>query len=535
MLRSVAGFQVMGRSPRRIDGVEKVTGGARYAGDIRLPGMLYARLVRPPAHGAGLARLDTSEAEAMAGVSVVRQDDMVAVLAADPEAAAAGLHRIETDWQPASSQLDPETIFDHLVEKAPPSQVMVEQGDPATVGSRVGHLFETTYRKGYVAHAPMEPHTATASWEDGKLTVWASTQTPFPTRDHIARQLGLTSRDVRVITPFVGGGFGGKSAGRQALEAARLARATGRPVQVAWTRAEEFFFDTFDPAAVVKITSAMDGDGRLTLWDYEVYGAGDRATELFYRVPNARVRVHGGWHGEGSEVHPFAVGPWRAPGANMNVFARESQIDLMAAAAGRDPLDFRLRNTRDTRMRRVLRAAAEAFGWQAAPGPSGQGRAVACAADAGSYVALIAQVRVDRDQGSVQVDRVVCAQDMGVVVNPEGATMQVEGCITMGLGYVFAEELRFRGGEILDRNFGTYQLPRFSWVPKIETVLVKNEELAPQGGGEPAIVSMGAVMANAVFDATGARLLRLPLTPERVRDALRGVRPVGEPATVGAT
>ncbi len=188
---------------------------------------------------------------------------------------------------------------------------------------------------------------------------------------------------MRVITPYVGGGFGGKSAGRQSDEAARLAKITGRPVQVAFTRAEEFFYDTFDPACVVKIASAVDGDGKITLWDYDVYFAGDRAAELFYDVPNARMRVFGGWRGAGTDAHRFGVGPWRAPGANMNVFARESHVDVMAAAAGVDPVEFRLRNMSDERMRRVLQEAAKAFGWKPAASPSRRGWGVACGIDSG--------------------------------------------------------------------------------------------------------------------------------------------------------
>jgi isoquinoline 1-oxidoreductase len=394
------------------------------------------------------------------------------------------------------------------------------KGDVEAALAAATRRFESTYEKGYVAHAPMEPHVSTAALENGKLTVWASTQTPFPTHDQLARVLGLDLKSVRVLTPYVGGGFGGKSSGRQSEEAARLAKITGRPVQVAFTRAEEFFYDTFDPASIVKIRSAVDGDGKITLWDYDVYFAGDRAAELFYDVPNVRMRAFGGWRGPGADAHRFGVGPWRAPGANMNVFARESHVDVMAAAAKRDPLDFRLRNTSDPRARSVLEAAAKAFGWTPSPGPSGRGQGIACGVDSGSYAALAASVTVDRASGAVRVERVVCAQDMGVVVNPDGATMQVEGCITMGLGYVLSEEVRIRDGKVLDDNFDTYEIPRFSWLPKIETVLVKNDALAPQGGGEPAIVPMGAAIANAVFDATGARLFRLPMTPARVKAAL---------------
>jgi isoquinoline 1-oxidoreductase len=329
---------------------------------------------------------------------------------------------------------------------------------------------------------------------------------------------------VRVITPFVGGGFGGKSADGQAIEAARLAQITGKPVQVAWSRSEEFFNDTFDPASVVKIVSGIEASGRIALWDSVVYSAGERGAVACYDIPNALFRSSGGASygppGPQASLHPFATGPWRAPGANMNVFAIESQIDMMASAVGEDPLAFRLRNLTDPRMRRVLQAAADAFGWQPAAAPSKRGVGLACNIDAGTYVATMAEIKVDAASGRVQVIRMVCAQDMGIIVNPEGAKMQIEGGITMGLGYTLAEELRFLGGDILDRNFGTYEIPRFSWVPRIDAVFVKNDDLAPQGGGEPPITTTGAVIANAVFDATGARLYRLPMTADRVRLAI---------------
>ncbi len=523
VLRDVKEFTVMGRSPERFDARAKVTGQARYAGDIHRDGMLHARIVLPPAHGAKLESLDTRAAEAMPGVRVVRDGDLVAVLHADPEAAGAALDAIQARWSTPKPEFDTETVFDHILRTSTTAETALERGDLPSALSGAAHTFESEYRKGYVAHAPMETHTAVAEIKDGKLTVWASTQTPFPTHDRLAEELGLAPDKVRVITPYVGGGFGGKSAGLQASHAARLARLTGVPVQVAWTREEEFFHDTFDPAAVVTLVSAVDRAGAMTAWDYHVFAAGDRGTDLFYDVPNARIRVSGSWHGGGTGLHPFGTGPWRAPGANMNVFAKESQIDLMAAAIGADPVEFRLRNTSDTRMLGVIRAAAKAYGWKpgAAPRRTGRGRGVACGIDAGTYVALIADVTVDRATGAIAVDRVVAAQEMGVVVNPEGATMQMEGCITMGLGYPLTEELRFEGGRILDTNFDTYELPRFSWVPRIETVLVRNDAVAPQGGGEPAIVPMGAVIANAVFDATGARLYRLPITPARLLAALK--------------
>jgi isoquinoline 1-oxidoreductase len=520
VLKTVEEFEIMGRSPTRLDAVAKVTGEARYAADIRRPGLLYARILRPPAHGATLASVDTSEATAMDGVRVVEEDGLVAVLHLDPEVAETALGRLRAEWNPAAPGADTEGIFDHLVKVAPEPEVKAVKGDVEAARAAASAVIEGRYEKGYVAHAPIEPHAATALIEDGKLTVWSSTQVPFPTRDALMKVMGLDADHVRVITPYVGGGFGGKSTGVHAEEAARLARATGRPVQVSYTRAEEFFYDTLDPACVVKIASAVDGEGRITLWDYDVHYAGDRAAELDYDVPHTRMRVFGGWFGPHAADHRFGVGPWRAPGANMNVFARESHIDVLAAAAKVDPLEFRLRNTQDARMRRVLEEVTRKAGWTPQPAPSGRGRGLAYGVDSGTYAALVAEVTVDRAKGAVTVDRVVCAQDMGVVINPLGATMQMEGCITMGLGYVLSEELRFDGGQMLDENFDTYELPRFSWLPKIETVLVKNDALDPQGGGEPAIVPMGAAIANAVFDATGERIFRLPMTADRLRAAL---------------
>jgi isoquinoline 1-oxidoreductase len=523
VLRSVDEFTIMGTSPDRLDGMAKVTGDARFAGDVHLPGMLYARLVRPPAHGARMARVDTSRAEAVSGVTVVNEYGMVAVLSEDPETSERALELVEAEFDETTAEVDPESIFEHLVRAAPAPQVPDAAGD-VEAGRRVAATtFEETYTNAYVAHAPIEPHMAVASIEAGKATVWSSTQAPFPQQTTIARAIGFRPENVRVITPYVGGGFGGKVAGQQAVEAAQLAKATGRPVQVAWTRREEFFYDTFRPAALLRVVSGVDGDGKLVLWDYHVYGAGSRGSDVFYDVPHRRVSVYGEWRGAPEGMHPFAVGAWRAPAANSNRFAAEQQIDIMAAAVGVDPLDFRLENTTDVRMVRVLEAVTDAFGWErrTSPRADGRGRGLACGIDAETYVALAAEVTVNAETGVVDVERIVCAQDMGVVVNPEGARMQMEGCITMGLGYVFSEELRFEGGKILDTNFDTYRLARFSQTPQIETVFVANDALPPKGGGEPAIINMGAVVANAIFDATGARVYHLPMTPTRVLEALR--------------
>ena len=523
--KSVSEFRVMGKPEKRRDARAKVTGKAQYAGDVRLPGMLYAKVLRPPTHGATLKGVDTSAAARLPGVVVVNEDGLVAVLHADPEATEKALAAVKAEYDVPKPAFDDRTVFAHLLSVAGEGEEREKKGDLVEGERKSVSLFEGRYLNGYGAHASIETHTALARLDGDTMTVWSSTQTPFPNQQAIAQAIGFAKEDVRVITPFVGGGFGGKSsAGLQAIEAAKLAKRTGKPVQVCWTRAEEFFLDAFRPAAVVAIRSGVDAEGKLCLWDYQVYAAGSRSAEQFYDVPNNLIRVYGRWGSDTPKMHLFATGPWRAPGANINVFARESQIDTMAAAAKVDPLEFRLNNTSDKRMRGVLEAASRKFGWKKAAGPSGRGVGVACGIDAGTYVALMAEVKVDVATGSVKVVRIVCAQDMGVVINPDGAKMQMEGCVMMGLGYTLSEEVRFEGGRILTRNFDTYELPRFSGMPELETVLVKNDELSPQGGGEPALVPVGAVVANAIFDATGARLFQMPMTAERVKEALLAVR-----------
>jgi len=518
-LKAAAGLSVIGKSFLRSDALEKVTGKAKYAGDIRLPGMLYARILRPPAHGATRKRVDTSSAKQMLGVLVVEEGDLIAVLHEHPDTAENALAKIRSEFEPSKSTLDHKNIFDHLLQVAPAGTTLKEGGSLEKGGSLAAEIFETTYFNSYVAHAPIETHTALAEVKDGKATVWASTQSPFGVRDQVAGALGFLPGNVRVKPVFVGGGFGGKSASGQAVEAARLAKSTGRPVQVAWSRGEEFFHDTFMPAAIVKIKSGVNSSGNIVLWDYAVYFAGSDGAELFYDVPHHREISCGSWQGA-SGYHPHGTGPWRAPATNTNSFARESQIDVMASRAGRDPLEYRLHHLADKKLRSVLEAAAEKFGWTPSKAPSGRGYGVACGIRSGTYVATLAEVAVDKTTGEVQVKRVVHAQDMGLVINPEGAKMQMEGSIIMGLGYALKEEIHFKNGEILDLNFDTYQIPRFSWLPKIETVLIEGDS-PPQGGGEPAIVCVGAVIANAIYDAIGARMVHFPMTPERILERVK--------------
>jgi len=514
-------FTYIGTPLKRSDAYLKVTGRAKYCGDMKMPGMVHARILRPPSHGAKLVSEDISGAQKVEGVSVIRDGDFIAVISEIRDKADEAIVKIKADYSFDEMKVNDKTLHDFMLKADTRENVVRTAGDLDTGRQLCDKVFESEYNDPYLAHASIEPHTALAYLENGKMTVYAATQSPFGLQDGIVRELGLTRENVRVITPFVGGGFGGKGAFQQGIEAARLAKLTGKPVMLAWTRDEEFFYDTFHPAGVIRINSGIDKSGKIQMWDYHVYFSGTRGADTIYDVPNSKTTSYS--EKNTSPVHPFGTGAWRAPNNNINTFARESQIDMMASAAGIDPLEFRLNNLKDDKMIACLKAVAEKFGYVAGKSPGGRGIGIACGTDAGTWVAHMAEIQVDKATGKIKVLRIACAQDMGLCVNPEGALMQMEGCMTMGLGYALTEEVHFEGGNILDRGFDSYEIPKFSWLPKLDCVILERKDKAPQGGGEPAIISIGAVIANAVFNATGARLYTMPFTPERVLEALKKV------------
>lgn len=515
-------FTEVGKPRFRVDSRLKVTGQAKYTGDLKLPGMVFARILRPPSHGAKLTSADTSAAEKMAGVQVVRDGDFIAVTGENKDKVDEAITLVKSSYSFDEMKVNDKTVYDWMVNAKSRSSVVRSGGDLEAGRSNSEKVFENTYFDPYVAHAPMETHTALAQFEGDKVTVWASTQSPFGLQDSIVRDLKMTRENVRAITPLVGGGFGGKASSQQGVEAARLAKLTGKPVMLVWTRDEEFFYDTFHTANVIKINSGVDKEGKIAFYENHVYFAGTRGAEVVYDVPNFKT-VSYSENASVARVQPFATGPWRAPNANSNTFAREVQIDIMAAAAGIDPVEFRFKNLKDQKFIDVLKAVTERYGYKPGKGPTGRGIGVAIGNDAGSFVAEIAEVKVDKSTGKVQVLKFYCAQDMGLCVNPQGALIQMEGCINMAMGYTFSEEIRFEGGDIKDRNFDTYQLPLFSWMPKLDCYILDRKDKPPRGGGEPAIIGVGAAVANAIFDATGARCFQTPLTPERVLEALKKV------------
>jgi isoquinoline 1-oxidoreductase len=514
-IKSISEHTVSGTPTMRTDARLKVTGEAKFTCDIILPGMLYAKVLRPPSHDATLASVDVSRATNIPGAIVIQEEGLVAVLHEKPGLAAYALALVSATWDEPEPKVDNGSLFDYLKKEAPDGRVYDEKGSLPEGHAAAKQRVKSEFYNHYVAHAPLEPYTVLAHVEENQATVWASTQAPFRVRGTVAGTLDIPEENVHVITPFVGGGFGGKKSGQQISEAAILSKFTGRPVQLAWTRREEFFYDAFRPAAVVKLESGLNPEGHITFWDCDILFTGSRSSEPIYNIPHFIVKTR-----SRRSVHPFGTGAWRGPGSNTNVYAMESHTDILAQAAKMDPLSFRLNNLTDQRMIRVLNAAEDKFGHNFSKSPSNMGYGIWCTNYLNTYVATIAHVSVNRSTGLVKVEHLVCAQDMGEIINPQGAKLQIEGGITMGLSAALSEEIEFSSGKIQTKNFDSYQITRFADAPPIDIVLIDNPDVPPQGCGEPAITTVGAALANAIFDAVGARVYTLPMTPERILAAM---------------
>ncbi len=514
-IKAVSEHTVSGKPRMRMDARLKATGKAKFTADILLPGMLHAKVLRTPSHDARFVSADTTKAKNISGVVVIEEEGLIAVLHENPELAEKALALVSPKWDVPEPKVDNRSIFDILKEAEAEDRIYVENGNLSDGHDASKQTIKSEFFTHYVAHAPMEPYAVLAHVEDENVNVWASTQAPFRVRQTVAETLKMPEENVHVKTPFVGGGFGGKKSGQQISEAVKLSKISGHPVQLSWSRQEEFFYDAFRPAAIVQLESGLNEEGKITFWECDVLFAGSRSSEPIYNIPHFRVRSR-----SSGRVHPFNTGAWRGPGSNTNVFAMESHTDILAQKAGMDPLSFRMKNLTDKRMTRVLTAAVEKFGHDFTKGTAGRGYGIACTNYLNTYVATIAQVSVDKITGKVKVERVVCAQDMGEIINPQGAHLQIESGILMGLSAALSEEIEFSGGSVRTKNFGSYQITRFSDAPAIDAVLIENPGLSPQGCGEPAITTVGAVLANAIYDAVGARVYTLPMTPERILAAM---------------
>ena len=506
-LNEARDFTVIGSDVLRIDAEARVTGRAVYSQDVLRPNMLFARILRAPSFGATLAEADVAAAERMPGVfRVVRDSDLIAVLAEDDESAERALSVVQATWQggPQGSSVDIPRILAETKRDPLPVQ---QAGDVEAAFRNADQIFEATYYGPHIATLPMEPRAAVAEWEGDKLTVWAGTQRPFGIRTELSGFFRIPESDVRVISMEIGGGFGTKSWFPTGTEAARLARIAGRPVRVAYTRQEDATEGNFRPAALIEIKSAFRADGKITAWQFEGVHAGpigfiaQREAGTPYAIENVDVTVY-------CAETLVRVGSYRSLGAALNNFARESHMDEIAAHLGLDPFELRMRNLTNARYRRALEAAATHFGYETGAPPQ-RGIGIAVGEDVGSYVATCVELAVEgRD---VRVRRVVTAIDCGLVVNPEGVRNQVEGSTMMGLGGALYEAIEIGDGVVLNTSLSRYQVPRITDTPEIEVILVGDPSDPSTGAGEPGLVTVAPAIANAVFNATGQRIRELPL------------------------
>jgi len=500
-LAAPAEWKVAGTSVPKINGRDIVTGAHKYAFDMKRPGMLYAKVLYPPSFGAKLVSLDDSAAKAIPGVQVVRVTansaregaghDVVGVLSADPQAAEKGLAALKAEWQPVAGQTNSQDVFTYFKQNG--------NGAAASPGL-------TAYTVAYIAHTPLEPRAALAEWgSDGKLTVWTGSQRPFGIRTELTGEFKLAEEQVRVIVPDTGSGYGGKHTGDAALEAALLAKAAGRPVKRNWTREEELTWAYFRPGGLIEVGGKVNPDGTLAAWEFHNYNSGPSALQTPYSVPEKREQVH-------QVRSPLRQGSYRGLAATANIFVRESYMDELARSIQMDPLEFRLKNTRDERLRNVMLAAADRFGWKNRRKTAGRGFGIGAGTEKGSYMACCAEVSVAN--GQVKVVRVVEAFECGAIVNPEHLSNQVEGAVAMGLGGALFEHIDFAGGKILTDRLSRYRVPRLADMPAIESVLLDRKDLPGAGAGETPIMGVAPAVGNAIFDATGIRIRSLPMVPK---------------------
>jgi len=506
-LTPAAEWKIAGTPVPKVEGRDLVTGKHAFPSDIIRPGMIFGAVLRSEGFNATMESIDTSAAEKLPGVQVVRDGDFIGVVAPDAYSARQAISVIRAKWN-VPGQPSNRDLFDVLKASADSGG---EDGSKQTAGSveqamaAASLKLEERYTVQYIAHAPLEPRAAVAEWSGGNLTVWTGTQRPFGVRDQLAQLFHISPAQVRVIQPDMGSGYGGKHTGEAALEAARLAKAAGKPVKLVWTRQEEFTWAYLRPAGVMEINAGAQQDGTLTAWEHHNYNSGSAAIGTPYNIPNQIVQYH-------PSRSPLRQGSYRSLAAAANVFARESHMDGIAHVAGIDPLEFRLKNLTDPRLRAVFKAAAEKFGWGRTKSTPTRGFGIAGAVDKGGYVAACVEVEIDSASKKVRIRRVVQAWESGAVVNPDGLRNQISGAIVQAIGGALFEEILFADGRILNPRFSQYRVPRFSDVPRIEVVMINRKDLPSAGAGETGIVALAPAVGNAIFAATGIRLPNMPMS-----------------------
>jgi CO/xanthine dehydrogenase Mo-binding subunit len=549
--------RIVGKSIARFDIPGKVTGGIAYVQDLRLPGMLHGRVVRPPSYGAKLETIDEARIKAIPGVvAVVRDGSFLGLIAEREEQAiqASEALRQSAKWAAGPPLPDQASLYDHLLSLPAEPHVISEKQGALPDGAKV---IEATYHKPYMCHGAIGPSCAVAQFADGKMTVWTHSQGVFPLRGNLAKGLKLPPDKVHCIHAEGSGCYGHNGADDVALDAALLARAApgGRPVRLQWMRGDEFGWEPFGPAMLMKAKAALGADGRVVDWNYDLWsnthstrpdpggnnllaswylaepqkpappgilqqpaGGGDRNAIPLYDFPRQRVVNHF------IREMPLRVSALRTLGAYANVFAIESFLDELALAAAADPVAFRLAHLKDPRARAVIEAVARKANWKPGEkGGGGKGRGIGFAKykTLATYVAVIADVEIDSASGKVSVPRAWAVADAGLIINPDGLANQIEGGVIQSTSWTLHEEVKFDRNGIKSRDWLTYPILTMPEVPKVEVELINRPDERPLGAGEASQGPAVAAIANAFAAATGKRMRELPLTAERVKTVLR--------------
>jgi len=554
-LKNPAAYRVIGQSVPRVDIPAKVTGGAAYVQDMRLPGMVHARVVRPPSYGAQLTECDTSTVEKLPGVvKIVRDGNFLAVVAEKEFQSIKAMNALAaaTKWKETASLPKQDDLLAVLTSLPSQNTTIFERGNASAAGQKT---IEATYTRPYQAHGSIGPSCAVAQFVDGAMTVWTHTQGVYPDRQGIAEMLRMPPASVRLIHVEGSGCYGHNGADDAAADAALIARALpGRPVRVQWMREQEHAWEPYGPAMVTKLKASLDGNGKIADWNFEVFsnthsmrpggagsmlaaqhmaqpfalpaprplplpeGGGDRNAIPFYNFPNAHVVHHF------IPAMPLRISAMRALGAYHNVFSIESFMDELAALAGADPVEFRLKHLDDSRGRDVIEKAAQSFGWKAgqtSPQNRGFGFAFARYKNLAAYCAIASEVEVNRETGRPRLIRAVAAVDSGQVVNPDGLINQIEGAIVQSMSWTLYESVSFDDTRITSIDWQTYPILRFDAVPESVEVHIINRPGQPfLGSGETGQGPAAASIANAIANATGRRLRNLPLTRKRIKEAI---------------
>jgi CO/xanthine dehydrogenase Mo-binding subunit len=552
-------YKIVGQPIKRMELPGKVTGEYVYAHDVRVPGMLHGRVVRPPVVNTEPISIDQDSIRHIPGVMmIVREGKFVGVVAETEWAAIKAAQALKVTWSQPTTKMpaNPDALFAYLKNTKPARTLKpVDKGNLADAFTKATKTYQASYRWPFQMHGMIGPSCSVADVKGDKATIWSGPQGPFRTRATVAAILKIPEQNVRVVYHEASGSYGRMSTDDGAEDAALLSRAVGAPVRVQWSRHDEHGWEPKGPAQLDEVKAAIGDDGKLVAWDFVDSGQpwtasgstpllaslqvgirpnnpggsnGTQSAGEIYAVPNQKiVAQHINWHFP--EPIPLRTSNLRAPGDPARCFASECFIDEIAADLRVDPIEFRQRHLAENkRGSECLKAAADKAQWEKRPSPApassgniAKGRGVAVTQRANAYVAAVADVEVNRTTGRVVVPRIVCSHDCGLIINPDGVNNQIEGNVLQGVSRALFEEVTFDANGVTSLDWQSYPILKFTDVPEIEIVLINRPEMPALGAGEPSIIPVPAAIANAIFDATGARLREAPFTPARVLAAMK--------------